>query len=446
MIAVYRFLFGVIMLHLNDKASIIKSIEYWAYGSFITSVGLGLLAFFPYPASFEVDLLFSILTNVALVSGDSIFLMGFIILKKKPVKKWILYGIPLLTLGNVLFFSIIIRDLPLRLTINSLIMASLYFISAVELYKSPLKSLNTVFKQSSFICVFYGFSTLVRAVVIIKFSGYFSPGYNSLILTILTSIGSILLIILMFNTVIIINKVLNEELAQQIEGKNKLYAIIWHDLRGQVNNFLNFNLILEDSISVWNEAKTKEWISTMSEIAVSTTVLLENLLQWSKSQLKDIRPEVKPNDISLLTNHAINLLQPQAEAKEIKIFFDRKEKIIGSFDYNMIFLVVRNLLSNAIKFTHTNGSITIAISEFNRMIHFIISDSGVGIEADDLKLIFQKESFISNKGTNGEQGNGFGLTICKEFIEHHSGKIYAKSTIGKGSEFGFTLPKKDHYR
>ena len=101
---------------------------------------------------------------------------------------------------------------------------------------------------------------------------------------------------------------------------------------------------------------------------------------------------------------------------------------------------MRNLISNAIKFTNTEGSININID--NNVADIIISviDNGIGLNLATQKKLWNKDEQITISGTDGEKGSGFGLLLCKEFIEKHQGKIWVESKIGKGSKFSFLIP------
>jgi signal transduction histidine kinase len=106
----------------------------------------------------------------------------------------------------------------------------------------------------------------------------------------------------------------------------------------------------------------------------------------------------------------------------------------------MLKTVLRNLVSNAIKFTNNGGTININAEENSGNVTISVSDNGIGIKPDDLKKLFNISEFITTTGTAEETGTGFGLLLCKEFVDKHQGKIWVESELGKGSDFKFTLP------
>ncbi len=110
-------------------------------------------------------------------------------------------------------------------------------------------------------------------------------------------------------------------------------------------------------------------------------------------------------------------------------------------DKNMANLVFRNLILNAIKFTEEGGTIAIRSASHANMWRISIEDNGVGISPEVQKIIFEKTSGYSTRGTANEKGTGLGLILCKEFVERNGGTIWLESEVGKGTTFFFTLKK-----
>lgn len=110
-------------------------------------------------------------------------------------------------------------------------------------------------------------------------------------------------------------------------------------------------------------------------------------------------------------------------------------------DEDYIILVMRNLLSNAVKFSHPNGTIEFLAEEQADVILVHIKDSGVGIEEDKLKKLFDFGGNVSTPGTQNERGTGLGLILVRDLIDKWGGKLFVKSESGKGSTFTFSIPK-----
>ena len=106
----------------------------------------------------------------------------------------------------------------------------------------------------------------------------------------------------------------------------------------------------------------------------------------------------------------------------------------------MLKTILRNLISNAIKFTNNGGSINIVAEQDDSSVTITVSDNGKGIAPELLSKLFDDSQILTSKGTEDEKGTGLGLLLCKEFVAKHGGKIWAKSVVGNGSDFKFTLP------
>jgi two-component system sensor histidine kinase VicK len=103
------------------------------------------------------------------------------------------------------------------------------------------------------------------------------------------------------------------------------------------------------------------------------------------------------------------------------------------------------IMDNAMKFTDKGGSIEIGTSQEGDMALVYVKDTGVGISADKLDLIFERFYQVDSSSTRKYGGNGLGLSIVKDIIDKHKGKVWAESVPGKGSTFYFTVPYFDDY-
>lgn len=224
--------------------------------------------------------------------------------------------------------------------------------------------------------------------------------------------------------------------------KDRLFSIIGHDLRGPIGSFKS---LIKLMISGYDLSDTKGLIGILKVIqktANSTYDLLENLLEWAKSQQNEIvyaPEEIKLKEFASLT---IDLFTELAQNKGIRVIDNIPENTIVYADKNMLMTVFRNLISNAIKFTPNGKQIIITTDKNDTEQIITIKDEGMGISPENLIKLFKNTEHLTTYGTNGEKGSGLGLLLCKDFIEKHNGKIWAESVLGKGSAFKFTLPIK----
>jgi PAS domain S-box-containing protein len=232
----------------------------------------------------------------------------------------------------------------------------------------------------------------------------------------------------------------NIELERLNKTKDKFFSIIAHDLKNPFHAIIGFSeLLRKDFHQMDDEQKIGllELINISSESAFS---LLENLLQWARTQTDKIKFSPENIDIYDIVESTVDFHRISAEKKKIEIKSHVKKNYFAYADRNMITTVIRNLISNAIKFTDSNGKIEIACDRNEDSVEITISDNGIGINKENLDNLFRIDSYYSTSGTLGESGTGLGLIICKEFIEKNGGNIKVVSEEGKGSAFTFNLP------
>ena len=130
-----------------------------------------------------------------------------------------------------------------------------------------------------------------------------------------------------------------------------------------------------------------------------------------------------------------------AESKNLEIENNIPENLFVKADINSVSTVFRNLLSNAIKYSFDSGTIAIDAEEKDNYSYISVTDSGQGIDPENIPRLFKIDEGFSTKGTQKEEGTGLGLIICKEFIEKNGGTISVNSKKGEGSSFTISLPK-----
>jgi two-component system sensor histidine kinase/response regulator len=232
------------------------------------------------------------------------------------------------------------------------------------------------------------------------------------------------------------------ELEELNRTKDKFFSIIAHDLKNPFNSLLGFSELLLENMHMFSPEQIEEYISIIFETSRSSYSLLENLLDWSRTQTGSIKINKQQIDIHRLASDNVKLLESPALKKKITLKNEVYPGTIAFADLNMINTVVRNLLSNAVKYTHTGGTILIDCEMQGEMLKVFVQDSGVGIKEENLGKIFRIDENVSTKGTANETGTGLGLILCKEFVEKNGGDIWVESSDGEGTTFYFTLPLK----
>ena len=247
----------------------------------------------------------------------------------------------------------------------------------------------------------------------------------------------------MNNYVNTINKKLrrsSKELTIANNSKNRFFSILAHDLRNPFHNVIGLTYLLSHQYDRLSHDERVKYANEIHESSNMVSRLLENLLEWSRTQTNEIVFQPVPIDLKKIVDDAISVLQQNAREKSIRIENNIEQSIKINADPTMLETVYRNLVNNSIKFTPNGGKIAITSVLNEQKLYACIEDNGVGIEKKNLKKIFNIDSKLKTKGTNNERGTGLGLVICKEFINYHKGKIWTESEPGKGSKFQFEIP------
>jgi signal transduction histidine kinase len=236
----------------------------------------------------------------------------------------------------------------------------------------------------------------------------------------------------------------NEKLQVMNSTKDKFFSIIAHDLRSPLGAILSFsNLIDDECNSTKNIDTVTEYNTYLNQSARNLNSLLENLLQWSKSQLGSIKHHAFNFNLSQVIEDNIEIQRLKAKEKSIDIISRIEGNISVYADINMVNTIIRNLLSNAIKFSYPQSEVILYAETEGNMLKLSVQDKGMGISRSKQEKLFKIDSNLSTLGTNKETGTGLGLILCKEFVETNGGTIELKSEEGKGATFTFTIPLKD---
>lgn len=232
-----------------------------------------------------------------------------------------------------------------------------------------------------------------------------------------------------------------DELAKSNATKNKFFRIIAHDLRNPISTLAGSTNLIFNDFDEYNKKQTKNFIGELNRLSQTTFNLLENLLDWSSSQMGEIKFEPKLIYLDTLTKENIELIKQKVDSKNISLVNNINSQCEVIADENMVKTIIRNLLSNAVKFTPDSGEIIISCSKDGEFLKYSVKDSGIGINTENLKKLFKIETHHTTPGLSNEKGSGLGLILCKEFVEKHGGEIHIKSEPNKGTTIEFTLKK-----
>jgi len=171
-----------------------------------------------------------------------------------------------------------------------------------------------------------------------------------------------------------------------------------------------------------------------------TSDFLDTLLFWINSQVDHVQNTVQSFYIAEVVNRELTHLDDQLKQKNIRVVIHIAANATAYADPNSIRIVIHNFFTNAIKFSNRDSIVEItSYIQDNGLLLFALKDNGIGMTEEYLNNLF-KSQVISHAGTANEIGTGMGLLFCKDLIEKQNGKIWAKSSVGVGTELGFELP------
>ncbi|WP_164490043.1 tetratricopeptide repeat-containing sensor histidine kinase [Runella sp. SP2] len=227
------------------------------------------------------------------------------------------------------------------------------------------------------------------------------------------------------------------ELTQLNATKDKLFAILSHDLRSPVG-------VLENNVMLthWGALTQEEFVEATQSLGQEirqVRTMLDNVLHWSISQLGGMKPNPKTTYVLPIIEAETKLLYASAEAKRIKITSLIAPQAQLVIDSNHLAIIIRNLLQNAIKFTPAQGEISIKSTEKGKQFQLEIKDTGMGISQERVRKLFTINEKSSQQGTSQEKGTGLGLVLVKELVEANKGTIEIESELGKGTTFFITF-------
>ena len=236
-------------------------------------------------------------------------------------------------------------------------------------------------------------------------------------------------------------QIMNRDLLEANQTKDKFMSIIAHDLINPFNTILGFSDLLLSNFKMMDDGEKLENLKTINQSSNDLYELLGNLLQWSRSERGLLMFSPEKIDINGMIIKVLSVVGLLADAKHIQIKTELPQNnvyVIG--DVQLINTILRNLISNAIKFSHSGDDITIKVLEKDNFAEIIVIDKGIGISSDHLTKLFKIESHLTTQGTNNEKGTGLGLLLVKEFVKKQNGEFSVESVLGEGSTFSFTIP------
>lgn len=232
----------------------------------------------------------------------------------------------------------------------------------------------------------------------------------------------------------------NEELGRLDKLKDEFLANTSHELRTPLHGIIGLaESLIEGATGVLPE-KTKTSLAMIASSGKRLANLVNDILDFSKLINKEIKLERKPTDVHGLTNMVLTLSQSLIVNKPLELHNEIDAQVpLVLGDDNRVQQILYNLVGNAIKFTQ-KGRVTVSAEVQGEFLLITVKDTGIGIAPDVQERIF--ESFEQADGSIDREysGTGLGLSVTKQLVELHQGRIWVESEVYEGSRFSFTLP------
>jgi signal transduction histidine kinase len=222
------------------------------------------------------------------------------------------------------------------------------------------------------------------------------------------------------------------------EMKEKFYATVSHELQSPLNAMSEAIRLIEAKTDGPLTEKQERLIAIFHKGCERLLRLVNDVLDLSRVDAGMLPVERRWFGVDAAVKRAIDELQPQAEQRGIALRMEvgpGSERMFG--DEDRIMQVVVNLVSNALRFTPPSGSVTVRLQHADSEIRIQVEDTGIGIPAALLPLVFDR----FRQAHSGKGGTGLGLAIVKSLVEAHEGQVMAASQEGKGSRFTVSLPR-----
>lgn len=238
----------------------------------------------------------------------------------------------------------------------------------------------------------------------------------------------------------------NEELLQSREARSKLLSYITHDLRNPITSIIGYSEIVLDNI---NPDKQKTYLKYIHDKTLRLHHMIRDLNDLSLLENRNFRfhmQDVEVGPFLRMIYEKYNLVVADAGLHFYLEFANNVDTLKVRMDPDRMEQVLYNLISNSVKFTESGGTVTLFCEMYGdpecnqQSLLFKMIDTGIGIPAENLPHIFERDFKDYPSDLISKEGSGLGLAICKEIIEFHHGKIWADSIPQKGSYLCFTLP------
>lgn len=222
--------------------------------------------------------------------------------------------------------------------------------------------------------------------------------------------------------------------------KGKLLSIIGHDLRSPLMSLTSLSVLIEDETKNTKNSELNELIGILNTTIDQTAFLVNNLLEWSRSQDNRINIDLKPIRIEPFLNGLRDLHSFSLSQKNLNFKIGPIKAVEIFADQNTLQTILRNIVTNSIKFTPNGGTITVSTKNGKKGTFIVVKDTGIGMEKELVDKLLDVDMYTSRKGTLQETGSGIGFNLSAELMQLHNGTIGVESKPDKGTTITLFFP------
>jgi signal transduction histidine kinase len=234
----------------------------------------------------------------------------------------------------------------------------------------------------------------------------------------------------------------NKRLQKMNLSKDRLMSTIAHDLRNPINGIQGMVQLVRGDLQDHMTSDHDMMFDLVDDACNKSTDLIQELLEISVLENEEFKIDREKTILKEYLLQTISHFQDRAKQKGVDLNVEvEKDVLTVAIDQKRFGRVIDNLLTNALKFTSAPGQVSIESYETDKSVIVKVKDSGIGIPKDMQQHIFDKFSKARRQGLEGEQSTGLGMSIVKQIVELHKGKIWVESAENVGTEFFIELPK-----
>ena len=233
-----------------------------------------------------------------------------------------------------------------------------------------------------------------------------------------------------------------ENLAELNATKDRFFSLVAHDLQNPVYAIISLSEFVAENYDSFDRAEIEDAFLQVNSAARGIFTLLENLLDWAKLQVGQMKTQKEIISMTKTIGYAIEHYRKSSMQKDIEIIFEHEEDCMVESDMRMLSSIFRNLISNALKYSHPKSKVIVQLESDGSYIWVSVIDNGIGISRRQLQKIFKIDNEHRQHGTANESGSGLGLILVDSFAKLLDAEIQVESKLNQGSKFTLTLPRR----